>query len=164
MATYTVQAGTSLVAKKTAGDATITLNALANNYSRKATVLDFGASWGAQCVCQPYIDLAVAPTAGNVVEVYCAFKVDGTNYEAGISSADADWQTSLADNNEWKKLVTLCGVFPLTADSGVQIPRSSLFLPRARYGIPILINFSGQALASNDNSLITFVPLEGVST
>ena len=143
-------------------DYDITLASLANNAARQGQKADLGdangrftARW-ALCV---ELNMDVAPTAGNVIEVYWAASRDNATFPGGVAGTDSAYKAG--EEDEWKKQLLLIGCLVLTndADSVVQTQVFE-FSPPARYGSPVVVNKSGQTLeGDNDSHKITLTPL-----
>jgi hypothetical protein len=157
-----VRQGGSKLWKATGGDYAITLAALANNAARQGQKGDLGdangrfaARW-AVCV---ELNMDVAPTAGNVIEIYWAASRDNSTVPGGATGTDSAYKAG--EEDEWKKQLLLVGCLVLTADADTVVQTQVFeFLPPARYGSPVVVNKSGQALEGDDDAhRITLTPL-----
>lgn len=95
-----------------------------------------------------------APTAGTEVEVYWSSSISGTagtGNTGGAGGSDAAYKAG--EEDEWKRQLLYVGSLVATAD-GNTTPQyqciNSAFVPPARYGMPVVINKSGQSLNTAD--------------
>lgn len=127
----------------------IGLTSLANNAAREGAKADLGATRPGGYAVRCGIEMDVAPTAGNTIELYWSASESataGTGNDGGAAGADQAYKA--AEEDEWKKQLTLIGVLVLTADLApiVQIQTiNGFFIPPSRYGMPVVINKGGQA-------------------
>jgi hypothetical protein len=157
-----VKQGTAKVWKATGGDYAITLAGLANGAGRmgqKGDLADANGRFAPRWAVTVELNLAVAPVAGNVIEIYWAASWDNTTFPGGVTGVDSPYKAG--EEDEWKQQLLLIGCLVLTADAATVVQTEVFeFCPPARYGCPVVINKSGQALVSNDDShRITLVPL-----
>ena len=143
-------------------DYDITLASLANNAARQGQKGDLGdangrfaARW-AVCV---EVNMDVAPTAGNVVDLYWAASHDNATFPGGATGVDSAYKAG--EEDEWKKQLLLVGCLVLTNDADAVVQTQVFeFSPPARFGAPVVVNKSGQALeGDNDSHRITLTPL-----
>ncbi len=101
----------------------------------------------------------VAPTAGNVIELYWAPSYDNSTFPGGASGTDAAYKPGEVD--EWKKQLLLIGCLVVTNDAETVVQTQAfVFSPPTRYGCPVVVNKTGQAFDESDAShKITFTPL-----
>lgn len=154
-----VKQGTSKVWKKTGGDYAITLASLANDAGRCGVKGDLGATFAPRYEVTLELNMDVAPTAGNVIELYWAASHDGSTFPGGASGTDAVYKPG--EEDEWKKQLLLIGCLVVTNDAEAVVQTQVfVFSPPARYGCPVVVNKTGQALDESDAShKITFTPL-----
>jgi len=154
-----VKQGTALVWKAAGGDYAMTLASIADNAGRCGVKGDLGAAFAARYAVTIEINMNVAPTAGEVIELYWAASYDNTTFPGGASGTDAAYKA--AEEDEWKKQLLFIGALVLTNDADTVVQTQVfVFSPPARYGCPVLINKGGQALEGDDDAhKITFVPL-----
>lgn len=149
--------------KNSGGDAAITLTSLANNAARQGAKLDLGATFSARYACFLDMDINVAPTAGERIELWLAWSNDpdaGDFNPGGVSGTDAAYKA--AEEDEWKKQLDFGGALIATADGAGTIQRQMVGVvdAKARYVSPVIVNKSGQALsATAANHVITLIPL-----
>src|SRR5688572_22394017 len=76
---------------------TLSLDALADGSARMSAEKDLGTDLPEFLLVQASVETGTAPTAGNRVDVYIAWSMDGTNYPSGVAGADGAWPS---DGNE----------------------------------------------------------------
>jgi len=136
------------------GDETLTLTSLADGNGRAGDEHDFGSTHASRVRVSMELDFNVAPTAGEVVDLYWASSHDGTDYDGECTGSDAAYN----DEDDMKRLHWI-GSFVCTNDTDPQRQSWVFFLP-ARYGLPVVSNQSGQALtATGTNQKVIVTPL-----
>jgi len=146
--------GTSITWTSAGGDEVITLTSLANGDGRMGEEHDFGATHAARVRISMELDFNVAPTAGNVVDLYWSSSHDGTDYDGECTGADAAYN----DENDMKRLYWV-GSLVCTNDTDPQRQSWVFHLP-ARYGLPVVSNQSGQVLTNvGTDQVIIVTPL-----
>jgi hypothetical protein len=133
--------GTSLTWKTSGGTYTYTLTSLANAASRKGPVHDFGATFPVRARWQLKTDFNAAPTAGALMYIYWVSSMDGSVFDAQLTSGDAAGP-ALAQAAH----LTMIGSFVCENTTTSQIQSGTFEIP-ARYGFPVIYNASGQALS-----------------
>jgi len=130
------------------------LTSLADAKGRKGVVCDFGATFYPQQRVQLKTKAAVAPTAGEPIEVYWVSSHDNSVFDANLASGDADH----TDEQEKYQCHSI-GALPCDNDTDAQVKSWVFWLP-GRYGFPLVWNNSGQALSATaaDHEL-SFTPL-----
>jgi len=158
MEVYTKQ-GTPIVWAASGGDYAITLASIADDAARQGVKGDLGEHFAERYAVLLEINLDVAPTAGETIELYWAASLDNTTFPGGASGTDAAYKAG--EEDEWKKQLLLIGVLVVTNDADTVVQRQLfVFSPPARYGCPVIVNKSGQAFEGDDDShKITFTPL-----
>ena len=128
---------------------TMTLANLANGAVREGEEHDFGALHAMRWRLFYKVDFAVAPTAGEVVEIYMAWSHDGTAYDGDHGGADA--AGAVADLPNMK----LVHIHVCKNNTDNQWSGSIIFV-ETRWGAPAVYNDSGQALTNvaGDQELI----------
>ena len=154
-----VKQGTGKVWKSSGGDYAITLASLADGAGRCGVKCDFGAAFAARCAVTLEMNMDVAPTAGKTVELYWAPSHDNGTFPGGATGTDAAYKPG--EEDEWKKQLLPIGCLVVTNDADAVVQTQVfVFSPPTRYGCPVVVNKTGQALEGNDNShRITFTPL-----
>jgi hypothetical protein len=157
-----VTQGTAKVWKAAGGDYAITLAGLAAGAGRmgeKGDLADANGRFAPRWAVTVELNMDAAPLAGNVIEIYWAASRDNATFPGGATGADAAYKAG--EETEWKRQLLLIGCLVLTADDDAVVQTGVFeFWPPARYGCPVVINTSGQALeGDNDAHRITFVPL-----
>lgn len=131
----------------------INLTSLANNAARQGAKRDLGATRATRYIARLGVELNVAPTAGNEIQVFWAASFSataGVGNDGGASGADGAYKA--AEEAEWVKQLIYIGSLVVTADATtvVQVQTiNSMFLPPTRYGMPVILNTSGQAFFSD---------------
>lgn len=144
--------------------AQILLENIANNAARQGAKVDLGATRPRSYNVRAGFEFAVAPTAGNVVEVYWSSSFSataGTGNTGGASGTDLAYKA--AEEDEWKKQLIFVGVLVATND-GNTIPQYQdigIFTAPDRYGMPVVVNKSGQALNTVDaiEMFVALIPI-----
>lgn len=146
--------GTDVVWTSAGGDEVITLTSLADGNGRMGEEHDFGAVHAIRMRISLEVDFDVAPTAGNVIDIYWASSHDGTDYDGECTGSDAAYDAE-AD----MKRLHYVGSLVASNDTNPQRASWIFFLP-ARYGLPVVSNQSGQALtATGADQIVTITPL-----
>lgn len=147
---------TDVIWTSAGGTEVLTLTSLADGNGRMGEEHDFGATHSARVRIQLEVDFNVAPTpgAGNMVEVYWASSVDGTDYDGECTGSDAAY-------NSEDDAARLYWVGALSPSNDTDPQRTSwVFWLPARYGLPVVFNQSGQALtATGTDQILTVTPL-----
>jgi hypothetical protein len=140
--------GTPISWKPSGGDFALILTSLANAAARQGAKGDLGAFWAQRWAVLLTTSLAVAGTNGNAVEIYWAASfssVAGTDNPGGASGADASFGTPA----EYKLQLLSIGSLAIVNNAGTGIQKYvTEFCPPTRYGMPVIVNSSGQALGS----------------
>lgn len=130
----------------------LNLTSLANGKARQGAKADLGATRAAQYAVRLAIEMGTAPTAGKQIQVYWSSSPSGTAATAntgGASGADEAYKDG--EEAEWVKQLQLIGLMTLTNDGAgtVQKQMVGIFTPPERYGMPVILNASGQTLDSD---------------
>lgn len=149
-----------------AGTHELVLAALANTAARQGEKADFGEKRAKYWSVIGRFEMDVAAVAGKVIEVYFAASPHATPATAnpgGTSGADAAYTGTAGDSlaNSKKQLIWL-GAHILTVDIATTVQQSQIavFSPPERYGMPVVVNTSGQALEGDDIEMcLIFTPL-----
>lgn len=146
--------GTDIVWTSAGGDEVLTLTSLADGDGRMGEEHDFGATHAPRVRISLEVDFNVAPTAGKVVEVFWSSSHDGTDYDAECTGADAAF-----NSEDDAKRLHLVSVLVASNDTDPQRTSRIFFLP-ARYGLPVVMNQSGQVLTNvGTDQILTVTPL-----
>ena len=135
----------------------IDLTSLADDAARQGAKADLGANRAPSYAAIIGIEFDVAPTAGEIVWVYWSSSYSsgaGTGNTGGAAStgADAAWAPgggAIADRLEYVQHLTSIGMLSAAADAATVYQIACInpsFCPPTRYGFPIVLNESGQAL------------------
>lgn len=137
----------------------IALGGLASNAARIGAGVDLGENFPGRCLLCVAIELATAPAAGATIDVYWAASHDDATWPGGVTGGAGIFHAGAEDS--WARQLLYIGGLVVTANGvGTTQRQTLLFTPLARFGCPVLVNRSGQALAaSNSNQKLTLVPL-----
>lgn len=144
-----IKQGAPLTWAAAGGDYALTLTSLANNAGRQGAKGDLGAARAAEYAVQLQIGSNTAPSAGEVIELYwygSPSATAGSGNPAGIDGSDAAFAAGQVD--EWKRQLDLIGVLVVTNDAATIMRQHLRFRPPYRYGGPVVVNKSGQALSA----------------
>jgi len=149
----TIEAGTPIIW----GDAgaagvthTLTFTALADTKARMGTVADLGAAWEQEHSVQLIVETGTAPTAGECAYVYFGSADAATRYPGGLTGSDAAYNDG--SEAEWLAQLGLPVAYLIaTADADTeQRANPVIWVPPARYVIPVFWNELGQAIRDTD--------------
>lgn len=151
-----IKTGTPLVWKAAGGDYAITLASIAVNAARQGVKGDLGATRAARWSVQLFTNLDVAPTPGDVIELWWSSSssaVAGTENTGAASGVDAAYTGSAAGSvDETKHQMDYIGGLILTPDAdAVTQSQQFVFFPLLRYGMPVLVNKADQILEGDDD-------------
>lgn len=157
------EVGTPITWKGSAGTYAMTFASITNNNGRQGAKGDLGANRAPIWDVFFTSSVGVAATAGNMIEVYWASSdsaTAGTDNPAGLSGTDATFNTT---PDEYKAQLIFLGGLVLSNNAGTGIQKQWLmpFSPPHRYGMPVIVNKSGQTMgATEGDHTLTFVPRE----
>ena len=177
MADFTIEMGTPILWANATNFSTtlsgitrtdaITLESLADGAARQGDKVDLGANRAGGYAVKVSVDMAVAPTAGEPIEVYWSSSYSdtaGTGNDGGaaITGADAAWAPSTVAT--WKRQLLFIGILPLAASTDPQVKTiNSYFSPPTRYGSIVVVNNGGQALVATsegaDTMYVALIPI-----
>ncbi len=128
----------------------IDLTSLADGAAREGEKVDLGATRAARYSVTLRIELDVAATSGEPVDLYFGQSPHGTAATAnpgGLSGSDAAYTGTAGDSiADSIKQLTWVGTLPCTADADTVIQQATwVFCPSERYLIPVVFNNAGQA-------------------
>lgn len=148
--------GTTITWTSSGGDKVLTLTSLATATGRMGASNDFGATFPERVRVELTVDFNVAPTAGNVINVYWSSSQGGTNFDGECTGSDAAY----SNTNDLRRLHWV-GALSASNDTDLQRASWVFFLP-ARYGLPVVFNNSGQALTNvGTDQTVKVTPLIG---
>lgn len=165
MATVSYATGVAVRWEAAGGEYAITLASLAAGAARQGQKGDLGATRAIRWLCRVEVNMDVAPVNGTTVEIWWSSSssaVAGTDNTGAASGADGAYTGSAGGLLANTKLqLQLVGVMPLTADADAVVQVAEFFwYPTQRYGMPIVVNMSGQAFEGDDDShRISMIPL-----
>jgi len=167
MSDIKVATGTPITWKAAGGTYAIALASIAAAAARQGVKGDFGASRAENWVLRATINMDVAPVNGAGIEFYIYTSdnaTPATNNTGAASGADAAYVGSAGGGVAYTKFqLQYVGTMPMTADADavVQVWESKPFLIPQRYGGPVLVNVTAQALEGDDDShRIDIYPLQ----
>lgn len=143
--------------------AQIDLTSIANNAAREGAKVDLGATRAAKYSVHLGMEIDVAPTAGNLVEVYFSWSASataGTGNDGGAAGSDQAYKAG--EEDEWKKQLDGPYLMVLTNDAAPTVQRQMAGTLRAlqRYVSPVVVNKSGQAFEGDAVEMyIALVPI-----
>lgn len=152
--------GTPLDWESSGGDYAITLTSITNGNGRQGAKGDLGASRARIWDVLFTGAVGSAATAGNTLDLYWAASdsgTAGTDNPGGTSGTDATFNTT---PSEYAAQLLFIGSLVLSNNAGTGVQKQWLsFVPPCRYGMPVVINSSGQTLsATGGNFLIRLIP------
>lgn len=155
--------GTAITWAASGGDQTLTLTSLANNAGRQGGKADLGSAWSQEYLAIIESSVASAASNGLELELWWAASVNataGTDNPGGLSGADG----SVSNPDEVKYQCQFVGALPFSNGLGTAVQRTyKVFRPQSRYGFPVLVNKTGQALgATAGDHKVRLVPLQEV--
>ena len=150
-----VKQGSAISWMQSGGTEPISLNGLTDTSARQGDKADLGATRAADFAMVVVMDVNVAPTAGEPIQIYWAASPSATgDNPAGTGDSDAAFSTPGEYAFQLMHIGTIyCAN---TTDDQRQVFR---FSPPLRYGMPVVWNNSGQTLASAGNSEIIIYPI-----
>lgn len=154
--------GTPKSWKASGGDYAITLTSLADAAARQGAKGDLGEYFRQRWAVHLAASLAVAATTGKLLELWWSSSPSataGTENAGGASGADAAYTAA------YRPQLQFIGFLYLANGLGTGIQRQDFeFMPRFRYGMPVIYNGAGQALgATAADHEIRFTPVDQVS-
>lgn len=158
-----VKQGTAKTWRATGGDYALSLASVANNAARQGAKGDLGATRAAKYAVLVAIETgAAAPTAGTVSEIWWSASSNsaaGTDNAGGTDGTDSAYKAGEVD--EWKVQLIHIGNLVMTNDATtIQKQVVGTFEPPTRYGMPVVVNKSGQTYeTNNDEHFITLIPI-----
>lgn len=142
----------------------ILLENLADGAARQGAKADLGATRAARYAVILGVEFETAPTAGLAVEVYWSSSVHATaatGNTGGASGSDGAYKAGEVE--EWKKQLLYLGSLVATNDGNTtpQYQQIGEFCPPSRYGQPVVVNRSGQALNATDavEMFVALIPI-----
>ena len=151
--------------KNSGGSFALTLTSVASASAREGGKADLTAVHAARYAMRFTWKMTTAPTAGTVIELWWTSSLSATagtgNTGVSVTGADAAWAPS-GTVAEVKKMLQFIVAAP-DAGSTCSLARVAefVFFPPTRYGAPIVVNLTNQALAAaGADCFIEMVPLE----
>lgn len=158
------EVGTPITWKASGGTYGLTLTSVTNNNGRQGAKGDLGADRARIWDVLFTASVGSAATAGNEIELWWAASdsaTAGTDNPGGTSGTDATFNTT---PDEYKLQLIFIGSLILSNNAGTAIQKQYLaFVPPCRYGMPVVVNKSGQTLgATAGDHTVTLTPREEV--
>jgi hypothetical protein len=155
--------GTTLTWRSFGGDYALTLANLASGAARQGAKGDLGGARADLWAVRVTVAMGAAPTNGRAIEIYWSSSTSatvGADNTGACTGTDAAWTGTAGGGLATTKLqLQLIGIMPMTNDgSGVTQIWEGVFSPTERYGMPVIVNTTDQALANLDHTVV-LVPL-----
>lgn len=146
----TMASGSAIAWKSSGGDYALTCTSVTNGNGRQGAKGDLGATRAESYDALLTFSVGSAATNGTQIELYWASSPSataGTSNPGGTSGTDATFNTT---PDEYKLQLQFIGSMVLSnnASTGVQTQWIGPFVPKHRYGMPVVYNKSGQTLGS----------------
>jgi hypothetical protein len=160
-----IKTGTTIIWDAAGTDYDMTMSGIAVGAARQGEKGDLGATRAARWAVRVWINMDVAPTAGDVIEFWWSSSpaaAAGTDNTGAASGADAAYTGSAAGSvDETKVQMQYIGGLILTPDAdAVTQVQEFVFFPLQRYGMPVLVNKADQALEGDDDvHQIALIPI-----
>jgi len=156
------EVGTAKAWKTTGGDYTISLASITTTNGRQGGKGDLGVNRADRWTMQVTASVGAAATAGNTIDYYWAASpasAAGTSNPGGTTGVDASFPVAVID---LLPQLIFVGSLVLSNSSGTAIQtQNMIFVPPFRYGMPVVINNSGQTLGSTaTDHTVTLYPIE----
>lgn len=154
--------GTSKSWKASGGDYLLTLTSVTNGNGRQGEKGDLGSSRARLWEVLFTSSVGSAATAGTEIELYWAASTSATaatDNPGNTSGSDATYNTA---PDEYKLQLIFIGSLILSNNAGTGIQKQRfVFSPPCRYGMPVIVNKSGQTLGGTaGDHTITLTPIE----
>lgn len=156
----TLADGSAISWQASGGTYALTCTSVTNNNGRQGVKGDLGATRAQRYAVQVTFSVGSAATNGLEIEVYWAASPSataGTSNPGGTSGTDATFNTT---PDEYKLQLQFIGSLVLSNNAGTGIQTTNLgpFTPRFRYGMPVIVNKSGQTLGATagDHTVVLY--------
>jgi hypothetical protein len=155
------EVGTPKTWNSSGGDYGITLTSLANGAGAEGAKGDLGANRARLYSVLFTSSVGSAATAGNEIELWwgaSTSSVSGTSNPGNLSGVSGAYSSP----DEYKLQLTYIGSLILSNAAGTAVQKQTLvFSPPTRYGMPAVVNKSGQTLGSTAaDHQIVITPIE----
>lgn len=156
------EVGTAKVWAASGGDYSLTCTSVTDANGRQGAKGDLGANRARLYDVLFTSSVGSAATAGNEIELYWGASTSATAATAnpgGLSGTDATFNTT---PDEYKQQLLFVGALVLSNNAGTGVQRQRfVFTPPCRYGMPVVVNKSGQTLgATSGDHTVTLTPIE----
>lgn len=153
-----IEDGTAIEWTQSGGDYALSLNGLTDTSARQGAKGDLSADRAPEYAAVVTLDFSGAPANGEPCQIYWAPSPNATaatENPGGTTGSDAAYSDPTND----AKQLQFVGEFICinTTDDQRQVFK---FSPALRYGMPVIVNNSGQTMASAGNGSFKLVPLE----
>jgi hypothetical protein len=158
--------GTAKSWKSSGGDYALTCTSVTNGNGRQGAKGDLGANRARIWDVLFTSSVGASAAAGSEIELWWAPSTSataGTDNPGAATGTDAAYSTAV---DEYKFQLVFIGSLVLTNSAATGVQRQYMsFVPPCRYGMPVVINKSGQTLGSTaGDHTVTLTPREeGVS-
>lgn len=157
--------GTAITWRGTGGDYGISLESLATAAAAQGAKGDLTAARAAQFAIELFLETgAAAPASGVTYDLYWAASHNataGNENPGGCSGLDAAYTGSAADSIA-DSVVQLMFIGSLVCTNDAQVVQQTMFVfsPPSRYGMPVVVNNSGETSETNhDEHKIVLTPI-----
>lgn len=162
---FKLEHGTAKVWGHTGGSGVthaLDVNALASGSGWMGASADLGADWEQEQAVFLSVETGTAPASGTTVELYLASSYDNTRWGGKVTGSSAAYPTVVADNK--RMLGTPAVILVANNETNTVLTMDmAIWIPKARYVVPVFINLLGQAIrnqgtASDNASRVIIVP------
>jgi hypothetical protein len=156
------EVGSAISWKASGGTYAFTATSVTNNNGRQGVKGDLGANRAPIWDVLFTSSVGAAATAGNEIELWWGASdsaTAGTDNPGGLSGTDATFNTT---PDEYKQQLVFIGSLILSNNAGTGVQKQWFsFVPPQRYGMPVVVNKSGQTLGSTAaDHTVTLIPRE----
>ena len=143
----------------------IDLTGVAATEAREGAKADFGAAFARQHLVYVGIEMDVAATPGELIEIWWAGSPHATAGNAnpgGTTGADADYAGGADSLANAKLQLQYLGSLIATVEIATVVQYQTMpeyFVPKLRYGFPVVVNLTGQAFEGDAvEMLVALIP------
>lgn len=157
-----LEVGTPITWLGSGGSYAMTFAGITNGNGRQGAKGDLGANRARVWEVLFTSSVGAAATAGTEIELWWGASTSataGTGNPGGLSGTDATFNTT---PDEYKQQLIFVGSLVLSNNAGTGVQKQRfVFSPPARYGMPVLVNKSGQTLGLTEaDHGVTLTPIE----
>lgn len=155
------EVGTAITWAPSGGTYGLTLTSVTNGNGRQGAKGDLGQYHAQEYAVEFTSSVGSAATAGNTIDLYWAgspHATAGTENPGGTSGTDATFNTT---PSEYTAQLQFIGSLVLSNNAGTGVQKQMFsFVPKFRYGMPVVVNSSGQTLGSTAaDHLVKIIPI-----